>query len=104
MKCKSTQKTAIERNERHWRQIWHSEMLVDMLRWLLVVPIVLLMLFLTSTLALAFGMGIETVSSRSYLAADYAPWEQLVVRGVLPALMNLPKKGMTSCHLDQMAA
>ena len=100
MKRKSTQKTAIEQNERHWRQIWHSEMLVDMLRWLLVVPIVLLVLFLTSTLALAFGMGIETVSSRSYLAADYAPWEQLVVRGVSDGIIAEMKQDAAASNKD----
>ena len=81
-------------------EAWHSGILLDMLRWFLVVPIVLLILFLTSSLALAFGMGIETVSSSSHLAADYGPWERLVLRSVSEGILADMKQDDAESSMD----
>jgi len=58
-----------------------SESLRDLLRWLLLVPLILLLLFGCASLGM-IGLSPASADTRSYLNADYAPWDFEVIQPI----------------------
>jgi len=52
------------------------------IRWSAIVPIVVLMIFLCSELALAFGNTTEEVDTRSRIITDYSAWDFVIIRAL----------------------
>jgi len=51
-------------------------------RWTAIVPIVVLLIFLCSELALAFGNSPVKVDTRSRIITDYSPWDFTIIRAL----------------------
>ena len=58
----------------------------DLLRWLFFVPLILLLIFGCGSLAL-IQPGTVHADARSYMAADYQPWEFTVFKPLDPEIV-----------------
>ena len=64
-----------------------EQSLRDLLRWLLVVPLVLLLLFGCATLGM-IGIAPASADTRSYLEADYSPWIFEIFQPINPEIIE----------------
>src|SRR5262245_59893867 len=60
----------------------------DLARWLIIVPVVLLLLFSCSHLALLAAPPLPNVDTRSKLQADYRPWLLATIPAINAAIVT----------------
>ncbi|MEK6588073.1 MAG: hypothetical protein AABY97_04455, partial [Chloroflexota bacterium] len=69
------------------KQEERKDSLRDLLRWLLLVPLIFLLLFGCGWLA-TVGLPVASADTRSFLKADYGPWGFEVIQPVNPEIIQ----------------
>ncbi|OGO20708.1 MAG: hypothetical protein A2Z14_05780 [Chloroflexi bacterium RBG_16_48_8] len=64
------------------------------LRWLIILPVIFLLISISSELALAIGFQLETAGLRSNLYADYRPWKMLTLPRVEDGIIEEIRKDL----------